>query len=143
MSLTKSSALTFFSWITRIETSCGFSVSSRSISRLTSGNLDFCAATISRFETLSGQIRTGWTPGGAAAPGGCAPPGGGCAGWLGGSGEGTPPTKRVMFPEGSRLTELDEDGLLEEEGDVGVAGCEFKIKVSRLPSSSASEYFKE
>src|SRR5258706_327081 len=142
MSLTRSSALTFFSWITRIETSWGFSVSSRSISRFTSGNLDFCAATIRRLETLSGQIRTGCVPGGAAPPGGCGPPGGGCGGWLGGSGEGTPPTKRVMFPEGSRLTELDEEDRL-EEGGVGVVGCEFKISVSRLPNSSASEYFRE
>src|SRR5436309_1151678 len=52
-----------------METSRGFSVSRRSISRCTSGNFDFCAATMIRLETLSGQIRTCGLP-----PGGCGEP---------------------------------------------------------------------
>ena len=40
-----------------METSSGFSVSSISISRWTSGNFDLGAATISRLEVLSGQMR--------------------------------------------------------------------------------------
>src|SRR6266536_5086190 len=60
MSFTRSSALTFFNWRTRMETSCGFSVSSKSIKRLTSGILPLGAATMRRLEVLSGQMRT-WT----------------------------------------------------------------------------------
>src|SRR4051794_14941347 len=103
MSFTRSSALTFLRGRTRMETSCGFSVSSVSMSFLISGSLARGAATISRLETLSGQIRTCWP----AAP--CPPaPEGGLEG--GGCGEGLEDSITIPGRGPNELEDEEEDG---------------------------------
>src|SRR5881409_252457 len=91
-------------------TSWGFSVSSRSISRLTSGNFDLGAATMRRLEVLSGQMRTCCGPPGDAALGGGGPPPPGCSGL---------PPGEITTPGG-----IDDEGPREgcEEARLGADG---------------------
>src|SRR5438034_3240583 len=104
--------------MTRMATSCGFSVSSKSMSRLISGSFALGAATMRRLEILSGQMRICCADAGAPpAPGGW--PLGGCGGGVGCSGEGPPP-KRTMLPAPSRVMELEELGR-DEDGELGGA----------------------
>ena len=133
MSRTRSSALTFFKASTRMVTSCGFSVSSRSISRFTSANFAFCAATISRLETLSGQMRTCRL---ALADGGAPPAEGG-----GEEGSGLPPGKGWPPPGKGELLRTEDELETDRDGAEGGAGSAFRTRLRRLPSSSASEYF--
>src|SRR5258705_13126156 len=116
-----SSALTFVSGMTRMETSCGFSVSMSSINLRPSGIRDFGAATMRRLDTLSGQILT-WVA---------------CAAGVdedeellvlgGGVGSAGAPGGRELEDddeeEEGRLAELE--GL----GDAGVGGCAVRVKV--------------
>ena len=130
MSRTKSSAFTFFNGSTRMDTSWGFSVSSRLINRWTSGNFVFCAATMIRLEILSGQILTEVAP-----PGPGAEPGDGV-------GVEDSVTMPGWGPPGNgELPRMDGDGV--RDGAEGGAGCEFRMRLSRLPNSSASAYFNE
>ena len=115
-----------------MDTSWGFSVSRRLISRCTSGNFDFCAATMSRLETLSGQIRTCGLP----PEVGGAPPGDGG----GEEGSGLPPGN--CGPPGNEEP-LRMTGEAGRDGAEGGAAWAFKTRLRRFPSSSASEYFKE
>src|SRR5712672_2951059 len=122
MSRTRSSALTFFKGSTRMETSCGFSVSNSSIKRWTSGNLAFGAATIRRLEVLSVQIRICWPACVPLLEGGEPP-------LLGGSGLATAGDGPPLMKGGPLL--LDEELLRDEDrpdddGDEGGAGWEFK-----------------
>src|SRR5947209_178857 len=135
MSLTRSSASMFLSGRTRMEISCGFSVSSRSTRRLISGSFALGAATIRRLEALSGQIRTCW-PLAWAPPPGEAPP------LLGGSPLGMEEGP-LLTPGGSPVMREEEEEVdLDDPGEEGGAGWEFKISVSSAPNSSASECFK-
>src|SRR5687768_6845198 len=120
--------------MTRIATSRGFSVSRSSMRRLTSGILDFCAATMRRLETLSGQTRTCWpaAPPEAPLPDELLLDGGG----VGPSDMTTPGGLELLL----RLDEEDRDEEDEDELDGG-AGWELRTSVSKAPSSSASEYF--
>ena len=103
-----------------METSCGFSVSSKSIRRLTSGSLDFCAATISRLAVLSAQTRTC----GAGPPWELALDGGGPL--LGGSlttgEEGPLLMKGGPIIDEELLREEDDDDLTGDEEEDGGAG---------------------
>src|SRR6266567_4187708 len=109
MSFTRSSALTFFKGRTRIETSCGFSVSRRSIRRWISGSFAFGAATISRLEVLSGQTRTCWPGWPPLEEGGGTPPGG--SGLLTTGDGGPPPGEGGTLPEEELLREGCEEDL--------------------------------
>src|SRR6266496_4848533 len=111
-------------------TSWGFCVSSTSMRFWTSANLDFDAETMSRLEVLSGQMRTCCEEveapppaggGGPAPPGGCGPAPGGC-----GPGPGDGVGDGVDLPD-----------------EPEPADCAVKTRVMRLPSSSASAYFRE
>src|SRR5438105_4695802 len=114
MSFTRSSALTFFKGRTRIETSCGFSVSRRSISRWISGSFAFGAATISRLEVLSGQRRTCWPGWPLLDTGGGPPPGG--SGLLT-TGDGSPaPGEGGALPEKEPLRAGCGDNLELDDG---------------------------
>src|SRR5262245_22597669 len=111
--------------MTRMATSRGFSVSSRSIRRLTSGILDFCAATMRRLESLSGQMRTGW-----AGPPAAALPEDELLLLDGGGGEGVGPSD-MTTPEERELLD-DEDDLDDDDDEEleGGAGCELSTSVS-------------
>src|SRR6185503_14942832 len=132
MSLTRSSALTCLSGMTRRATSLGFSVSRSSMRRLTSGIFDLGADTIRRFETLSDQIRTP-CPGGPADDEEALADGDG-SGPLGGDEE-----EERNGP--SLRSRDDEEDRLDDEDDGG-AGWEFSTRVNSVASSSASACFK-